>query len=46
MMIIAVAFFLSAIAVGSFTSNTWRNCGTAWALLLIGTMIFSIVLTL
>ena len=45
-LLVAVAFFVAAIIVGSTTENTWRNCAIAWALLAVGVVIFGIVLTL
>ena len=44
--LIAVAFFVAAITIGTFTENTWRNTAITWALLSIGAAVFGIVLTL
>ena len=44
--LIAVAFFVAAIIVGTFTESTWRNTAITWALLSVGAVMFGITLTL
>ena len=43
---LAVIFLVAAVLVGSFTENTWKNCGITWTLLAIGSTLFGITLTL
>ena len=45
-LLIAVAFFVAAVLVGSTTENTWKNCAITWALLSVGAVLFGIILTL
>ena len=46
MTLIAVAFFVAAIIIGTFTENTWKNTVITWVLLSIGATVFGITLTL
>ena len=46
LLIIALAFFVGAIIVGSITSDSWKSTGITWTLLIIGIIIFAIVLTI
>lgn len=42
---VALLFLISAILVGAFTKNIWRNTLLTWALLSIGIVFFGIALT-
>ena len=44
-LLIAVAFFVAAIIVGSTTENTWGNVAITWALLSVGALFFGLTLT-
>lgn len=42
----AMLLFMASIVVGFTTSDSWRNTGITWSLLLAGIMLFGIALTL
>jgi hypothetical protein len=44
--ILSLVFLLSSIATGVLTSNTWKNVGISWSLLVTGAIMFGIALTL
>ena len=46
LMLLAVAFFVAAIIVGSVADNTWRNTGITWVLLAVGCVSMGILFTL
>ena len=46
LVLIAVAFFVAAIIVGSVTNNSWKSVGFTYGLLSVGAALFGIALTL
>lgn len=45
-MALAALFCLTAILVGSFSDNTWKNTLITWIILSVGIALFGIALTL
>ena len=46
MVILAMAFSMGAVTVGSTTKDGWKNTAITWALLIVGIVLFGIALTL
>ena len=44
--LIAAAFLVAAIVVGSVADDSWRSVGKTWALLAGGAVVLGIILTL
>ena len=46
LIILAMAFCMTAVACGAVTEDSWKNAAITWALLIVGIVLFGITLTL
>ena len=46
LVILAMAFCMTAVACGAVAEDSWKNTAITWALLIVGIVLFSIALTL
>ena len=46
LIILAMAFCMTAVACGAVTEDSWKNTAITWALLIVGIVLFGIALTL
>ena len=45
LVILAMAFCMGAVTVGSTTKDGWKNTAITWALLIVGIVLFGIAIT-
>ena len=45
LVILAMAFCMGAVTVGSTTKDCWKNTAITWALLIVGIVLFGIAIT-